>query len=398
MSRKSTYELVLRRARDYWKALTRKGKSLILDQLEKDTGYSRKTLIRLLKKAKLCPEQLMDTVKGKPVGKRGRPRKYDPRIGPILWRIVDEASVRTSPVILVEEIKENMDKLLRRGVVPHEPRIIEQLLCLSPSSAYRLLGSAEGVMGPLIRTKPYPKAHKALRSRIPYAIATDRDDDPGHLQADTCEHSGGFHEGLYIHTLTITDIRKGWVMLSAALGLSAEGFKELISQCLRRYPVKVRTFQTDGGPEFLNNVLEDYTKRRGIRFITSRPYKSNDQAHVEERHNHVVRAFVGRDRLDTQAELAVLLELYENLEPLLNLFTPTRRSIGRVRTRTGRLRSVYDKPQTPLMRLLPHLPEDVAQELLELRERLNPVDLKREIKRLQRLLGELTMRKKRRGL
>lgn len=119
--------------------------------------------------------------------------------------------------------------------------------------------------------------------------------------------------------------------------------------------------------------------------------KSNDQAHVEERHKHVVRAFVGMDRLGTQAELAILLELYENLELLLNLFTPTRRSIGRVRTSSGRLRSVYDKPRTPLMRLPPNLPEEVAQGLLELRERLDLVELKREIRRLQGLLGELMM-------
>jgi hypothetical protein len=51
--------------------------------------------------------------------------------------------------------------------------------------------------------------------------------------------------------------------------------------------------------------------------------------------------------LDTQAELDVLLELYRNLELLLNLFTPTRRSIGKVKTRSGRLRSVYDEPNAP---------------------------------------------------
>ncbi|MEO0146514.1 MAG: transposase, partial [candidate division WOR-3 bacterium] len=106
----------------------------------------------------------------------------------------------------------------------------------------------------------------------------------------------------------------------------------------------------------------------------SRPYKSNDQAHVEERHNHVVRAFVGRDRLDTQAELDVLLRLYENLELLLNLFTSTRRSMLKVRTKSGRLMSVYDQPQRPLKRLLPYLPEETAKELLELRQRLKPLD------------------------
>lgn len=52
-----------------------------------------------------------------------------------------------------KEIRENMDRLLERGIIPHEPRIIEQILCLSPSSAYRLLRSAESLMGPLTRMK-----------------------------------------------------------------------------------------------------------------------------------------------------------------------------------------------------------------------------------------------------
>jgi len=400
MSREAVYQLVLRRAEAYRKA-RRKERSLILDQLEKDTSYDRKTLIRLLRKASLYPERMREsTMTNKKKSRkdpRGRPRKYDhQRIGDIIWRIAEESSLRSSPLILTEFIRTSMDKLLDRGILPNDPEIICHLRSISPSSLYRFLKEAEMRHGTLTRTRPYPKSHKGLRARIPHAITVERDNEPGHLQGDSCEHSGGFHEGLYIHTLTITDIRTGAVMISAQLGLSAEGFKELISSCLSRYPVKVKTFQTDGGPEFLNKVFEDYTRRRGIKFIVSRPYRSNDQAHVEERHHHVVRAFVGRDRLDTQAELDVLLELYRNLELLLNFFTPTRRSIGKVKTRSGRLRSVYDEPQTPLERLLPYLPDDKAHELIKLREQLNPVDLKREIRRLQRLLGELVMAKKRR--
>ena len=290
-----------------------------------------------------------------------------------------------------------MDKLLQKGIIPYEPKLIDLIKNLSLSTAYRLLRSAESTIGPISRIKPYPKAHKALRTRIPYAIATERDNEPGHLQADTCEHSGGFHEGRYIHTLTITDIRTGWTLLSAGLGLSAEGFKELISKCLSRYPVRVKTFQTDGGPEFLNNLLEDYTKRRGIRFIASRPYKSNDQANVEERHHHIVRAFVGRDRLDTSAELVILEELYRNLELLLNLFTPTLLCQEKVRTDSGRLRRKYGEPLTPLQRVLPYLTREKAQELLALRERLNPVELRKEVKRLQNTLFDLLTAKEKRA-
>jgi len=264
----------LRRVEAYRKA-RRKEKGLILDQLEKDTGYDRKTLIRLLKRASLYPERMRESIrprKERPHGDpRGRPRKYDhQRIGGIIRRIAEESSLRSSPLILVEFIRRNTDKLLERGIIPNDPEIIGHLRSISPSSLYRFLREAEMRCGTLTRTRSYPKSHKGLRARIPYAITVERDNEPGHLQGDSCEHSGGLHEGLYIHTLTITDIRTGLVMLAAQLGLSAEGFKEMISSCLSRYPVKVKTFQTDAGPEFLNRVLEDYTRRRGIKFIVSR--------------------------------------------------------------------------------------------------------------------------------
>lgn len=57
----------------------------------------------------------------------------------ILWRIVDEASLRTSPLILVESIRANMDKLIEKGVVPRDPILIKQLMASPPP---RLTGSS----------------------------------------------------------------------------------------------------------------------------------------------------------------------------------------------------------------------------------------------------------------
>ena len=398
MSRKATYELALRKAEAYRRASGQE-RSIILTQMEQDTGYDRKTLIRLMKKARLYPEELRQAIEGKkgsPSSRgRGRPRKYGPRIRDILWDIRDNASIRSSPLLLVAYIRANMDKLTKARLVPDEPGLKDQLVTLSPSTAYRLLKEKDRIMG--LDSRPRPYHHNPMRARIPYAINVPRDEEPGHLQADSCVHSGGLHNGTFIHSLTITDLRTGWVMLGADIGLSADGFRELISKCLSRYPVKVKTFQTDGGPEFLNNLLEDYTKRRGIRFIASRPYKSNDQANVEERHHHIVRAFVGRDRLDTSAELVILEELYGNLELLLNLFTPTLLCQEKVRTDSGRLRRKYGEPLTPLQRVLPYLPREKAQELLALREQLNPVDLRKEVKRLQNSLFDLLTAKEKRA-
>ena len=170
-------------------------------------------------------------------------------------------------------------------------------------------------------------------------------------------------------------------------------FKEMISRSFQRYPVRIKSLQIDGGPEFANSILEEYAKQRGIELLSSRPYHKNDQAHVEERQLHVVRSFVGRDRIDTQAEIEVLGWLYRNLELLLNLFTPRLMAKAIVETETGRRKRIYDEPKTPLERLLPYLPEDKARELVELRDSLNPVFLMKEINRARKTLYEL-MREK----
>jgi len=398
MSRKATYELVLRKAEAYRMASGQE-RSIILTQLEQDTGYDRKTLIRLMKKARLYPEELRQAIKGKkgsPSSRgRGRPKKYGPRVRDILWDIRENASIRSSPLLLVAYIRTNMDKLTKARLVPDEPGLKDQLVTLSSSTAYRLLKDKDRIMG--LDPRPRPYHHNPMRARIPYAINIQRDEEPGHLQADSCEHGGGLHGGTFIHSLTITDLRTGWVMLGADIGLSADGFHELISRCLSRYPVKVKTFQTDGGPEFMNQVLEAYARARNILYIASRPGKKNDQANVEERHHHIVREFIGRDRLDTSAELVILEELYRNLELLLNLFTPTLLCQEKVRTGSGRLRRKYGEPLTPLQRVLPYLTRQKAHELLALREQLNPVDLRKEVKRLQNTLFDLLTAKQKRA-
>ena len=192
----------------------------------------------------------------------------------------------------------------------------------------------------------------------------------------------------------MVDLETGWIMLSAALGISAHEFRDMISKCFQRYPVRVKSLQIDGGPEFMNKTLEAYAKQRGITLVASRPYCKNDQANVEERQLHVVRSFVGRDRIDTQAELQVLIELYKDLELLLNLFTPQVRTKALVETSTGRKRRVYDEPKTPLQRLLPHLPDEKARELLELRDSLNPVLLMQRIKKARMTLYHLLKQKR----
>lgn len=82
----------------------------------------------------------------------------------------------------------------------------------------------------------------------------------------------------------------------------------------------------------------------------SRPYRKNDQATVESRNNHVVRRHAFYYRYEPP-ELDLLNELWELVSIKMNLFTPSKKPIGRSSTRDGRPRRVYDRPATPWERL-----------------------------------------------
>lgn len=83
-----------------------------------------------------------------------------------------------------------------------------------------------------------------------------------------------------------------------------------------------------------------------------RPYKKNDQATIESKNNHLVRKYGFYYRYDTADERAVLNRLWKLVDDRLNYLTPTVKPIGYASSANGRRRRLYDRPQTPLDRLL----------------------------------------------
>lgn len=122
-----------------------------------------------------------------------------------------------------------------------------------------------------------------------------------------------------------------------------------------------------------------------IFFTRSRPYKKNDQATIESKNNHLVRKYGFYYRYDTDAERAVLNRLWKLVNDRLNYLTPTIKPIGYGSCRDGRRCRLYDKPMTPLDRLLTAGVLSPAQEseLLAYRDSLNPAAIARQIADLQ---------------
>ena len=120
------------------------------------------------------------------------------------------------------------------------------------------------------------------------------------------------------------------------------------------YPVVTLflSFPTYYGSEFINWHLKAYCDARDLQFTRSRPYKKDDNAHIEQKNWTHVRKLIGWDRYDSPEALEAMNDLFRHeLRMYMNLFQPSVKLIQTISKGSRRTRR-YDSPQTPLDRLL----------------------------------------------
>jgi hypothetical protein len=137
---------------------------------------------------------------------------------------------------------------------------------------------------------------------------------------------------------------------------------------------------TDNGGEFINNSLLSFCREEKLTFTRSRPYKKNDQCHLEQKNGSVVRRMVGYDRYEGRPACQQLASLYGVLRLYVNFFQPSLKLISKER-RGGKVIKRYDQAKTPYQRVLTSdsIPEEVKTELQELYQGLDPVTLFRQL-------------------
>jgi hypothetical protein len=194
-----------------------------------------------------------------------------------------------------------------------------------------------------------------LKQMIP--VKTDHWDVtlPGYLEIDLVSHSGPSAAGEFIYTLDCVDIATGWVERQAVMGKGQLGIIAALSDIEQRLPFPLRGIDSDNGSEFINNHLFDFCQKRPptrrVQFTRSRPYKKDDNAHVEQKNWTHVRKLLGWDRYDSLEALTLINQLYEQLRIFQNLFQPSMKL--RIKIRKGsRLIRRYDPPYTPWARVL----------------------------------------------
>jgi hypothetical protein len=261
------------------------------------------------------------------------------------------------------------------------PALERQLQAISPRQIDRRLQSRKRVLRRRLygRTKP----GTLLKHHIP--IKTDHWDvtGPGFTEIDLVSHSGDRAEGEFAHSFNLTDIHTTWTETYAVLGKGETGILAGLEEMRQALPFALRGIDSDNGSEFINHHLMRYCGTEHIQFTRGRPYKKDDNAHVEQKNWTHVRKLIGWDRYDSPAAVGLLNDLFRHeLRLMMNLFQPSVKLLRKERV-GSRLKRVYDRPQTPLDRLRVCRGVDRAKvnELLRLRATTDPFELGRTIEK-----------------
>jgi len=357
----------------YRSAGSRREKSALLDELVLVTGYTRKHAIALMN---------ADGRARRGGGKRsGRPRAYRlclPAVE-VVWEALDYCCAeRLHPQLLPLA-----EALARHGEIDLTREARQELAGISRATLARRLKEMPRGKPRLWVAKRHPS--RLLSSQVPVERYCWNEGRAGALEVDLVDHSGGLAGGHYAYTLSVVDVVSGWSRRRAVMGKSQAAVYEALAELLDEWPSGVWGLHSDNGSEFLSGHLIAYCQGHGITFHRSRPYRKNDNAHVEQKNRQLVREVVGYDRIDTQAGLAWLNGVYEVLDPYANLILPNLKVIHKSRHGSA-IRKRYDTAKTPLQRLqdLGALLSQRAAELTRLQEQLNPLEIRRTLDRLQR--------------
>ena len=118
-----------------------------------------------------------------------------------------------------------------------------------------------------------------------------------------------------------------------------------------------------------------------MQFTRSRPYKKDDNAHIEQKNWTHIRQWLGYQRFEKPSLVELLNELYTTQWRLFhNFFLPSAKLTQKQRIRS-KIRKVHDDPKTPYQRILhsEHIPQRLKDKLTDLYQSLNPFDLRKAI-------------------
>ena len=372
---KLSMDLYLDNVRKKYKKARKKEKGEIIAEVCAISGFHKKHAIRVLNK-----DHRRITIKKEA---RGRPKVYQEQVylEPLkrIWLATDQLCGKRLKMALplwlphYHKAYGELDQSTYQGLLQMGSATIDRLLSKVKVQSKR------GLSG----TKP----GKILKKHIP--IKTDQWDEaiPGFLEADTVAHCGTSLMGDFVWSLTMTDICSGWTENRAVWNKGAIGVVEQIKDIEKCLPFDILGFDCDNGSEFLNwHLMRYFSNEQGeqrVQFTRSRPYHSDDNAHVEQKNWTHVRQIFGYERFGNQVLVGLMNDVYKNEISLMNNYFLPNTKLKEKQRIEAKILKKHDKPATPYQRLIlsDHISKEKKQELTSIYEAINPFELKKQIQK-----------------
>lgn len=338
VKRDSKHELAAQLQRRYLKA-GKAERGRMLREFVETTGYHPKYASQLLRH-------------GPPKRKkrrRGRPPRYGLAITAAL-KTVAEALNWICGKRLHGALADVVPALEAEGVLRLKAEDRAALLQLSPATIDRRLGLYRRQARPhgLGTTKP----GTLLKQQVPIQTYLPWDDQkPGFVEIDLVAHCGLSTAGFYLNTLTVVDVASGWTDVAAVWGKGQQAVFAALQAVRARLPFPLLGIDIDNGSELLNAHMVRFCQQEQLTLTRCRPYWKNDQAHVEQKNYSVVRRLIGYDRYESREALDQVERVDAIVRPYINGWQPVFKLIAKQRD-GAKVTKRYDRPQTPLRRLL----------------------------------------------
>jgi hypothetical protein len=374
----TTRREVLEKLRRRYQSAGAEHKGKLLDQAQQLLGYHRKSAIRSLGAVRVERGPRIIT---------GRPIVYEPKVllpwlRPI-WAATDYACGRRLVAMLpewipaYEEYERKLPAEVREKLLEASGRTLDRLL-----EPLRVHGSGRSL------TRP----GTILRQQIPIRGSVWEEGKAGWLEVDTVALCGGSVAGEFVWMVDAVDYATTWVEIRAMWGRGQAGTLAALRDMEGSLPFELLGLDSDNGGEFLNyHVLSWLQKRPRPVFMTrSRPYKKDDNAHVEQKNWTHIRQSFGYERHDNPEVVEPINALTKGAYgQLLNYFHASLKLEHK--ERDGKITRIYGEAQTPLSRVLASAEVEPAtkRRLEQEKARLNPFALKQEITRSLKEIASL---------
>lgn len=374
MSQKTRRE-VLAKQRDRYARAGKEHKTKIINELVELFDYHRKAAIRALQPRRVVAAPYVF----------GRPREYDPDklrapLKAIWLAALQPCGVRLKACLpdwlpAYEEDHRRLNADVRQALLAASRATLDRLLIPARIEPRRRATTRPGTL---------------LRHQIP--IRTEwAEHQAGFLEMDTVALCGGTLDDRHGWMFDAVDIHTAWNELRALPNRSEAATLLQIGDVEASLPFPLGGLDSDNGGEFINHHLVKHLTERPqpVAFTRSRPYRKNDQAHIEQKNYTQVRLWFGYERYDNPDVVPLINALCKGaLNQLLNHFLPTMKLASKERVGSRVVRQ-YGATMTPLARVLACTEVSAATKarLRAQKAASNPFALTREVERQLKVIA-----------